>query len=288
MITGRHRCFSAPSGVRLATTCVGHDQAPPVVLAHGAGQTRHSWAATARWLADAGFYAIAFDMRGHGDSDWAPDGRYDRQTLVEDLTAVCDGVGGRAALVGASSGGLTSLLAAGEGHVDATAVVLVDVVPQIEPGGVSRIVEFMTANPEGFATIEDAAVAIAGYLPDRPRPVTTAGLQKNLRQSDNGRWHWHWDPRFLAGALDERLHLISRAEAAAVALRCPTLAVRGATSDVVSPAGVESFLRLAPHAEYVDVSGAGHMVAGDDNDVFAAALVRFLERTAATADGSAR
>src|ERR1700674_258493 len=91
-------------------------------------------------LAKAGFRAIAFDARGHGDSDWAPDGRYDQDCMVADLQCVIAASGDpRPVLVGASMGGNTSLVAVGEGHVDAKALVLVDVAPRVETEGVKRI-----------------------------------------------------------------------------------------------------------------------------------------------------
>lgn len=278
MTRALERRFVTPGGVSLAATIVGPAAGPPVILSHGAGQTRHAWRATAHWLAGAGLQAIAVDMRGHGDSEWAPDGRYDRDALVGDLVGVAAALDRPPALVGASSGGMTSLLAVGEGRIDATAVVLVDVVPELELDGVDRIVSFMTACPDGFATLDDAAQAVADYLPHRSRPVTVDGLRKNLRRGADARWRWHWDPRFLGGALEERLRLTTRAQEAVAALEIPTLLVRGAASDVVSVTGVESFRQAAPHAEYLDVTGAGHMVAGDDNDRFGSVLVEFLVR----------
>jgi pimeloyl-ACP methyl ester carboxylesterase len=61
-------------------------------------------------------------------------------------------------------------------------------------------------------------------------------------------------------------------------LRLPVLLVRGARSELVTDAHVEEFLSLVPQAEYADVKGAGHMVAGDRNDAFADAVVSFLEK----------
>ncbi len=57
----------------------------------------------------------------------------------------------------------------------------------------------------------------------------------------------------------------------------PTLLVRGLLSDVVSEQTVDDFVKLVPHARTVDVSGAGHTIAGDDNDAFTAAVLDFLD-----------
>jgi non-heme chloroperoxidase len=271
------REFVGFGGVGLAASCYGDPGAPAVVLSHGAGQTRHAWTQTAERLAGAGFFAVAIDMRGHGDSQWAADGRYDRDALLGDLVAVCDELGRPAALVGASTGGLTSLVAVGEGVVQVEALVLVDVAPRIEEEGAERIVSFMAARPDGFDDLEDAADTIAGYLPGRRKPSSLDGLRKNLRKGPDGRWRWHWDPTYLDGALADRVATEARAEEAAQRLQCPTLLVRGALSDVVSLDGVRAFLRAAPGARYVDVSDAGHMVAGDQNDAFGAEVIGFLE-----------
>ena len=103
-------------------------------------------------------------------------------------------------VVGASLGGMAALCAAGRGRRRAllAAVVLVDVTPRLEPRGVVRIISFMTDRPEGFASLEEAADAVAAYREHRARPSDLAGLAKNLRRGDDGRWRWHWDPKFMS------------------------------------------------------------------------------------------
>ena len=182
---------------RSPATAWGDPDGPLVLLQHGGGQTRHAWKGTGETLGAAGYHAVAFDARGHGDSDWAPDGVYGQDVMVDDLEALIDELGGRRpVLVGASMGGGTSLVAVGEDRVDATALVLVDIAPASTPGGVSKINDFMSARPEGFDSLDEVADAIAGYQPHRTRPTNLAGLAKNVRLGDDGRYHWHWDPRF--------------------------------------------------------------------------------------------
>src|SRR5262249_29460882 len=249
------------------------------LLQHGGGQTRHAWKGAGEALGAAGYDAVAFDARGHGDSDWAPDGAYGQDVMVEDLRCVIEVLGNRRpVLVGASMGGGTSLVAIGEDRVDATALVLVDIAPKIEPEGVTKIGAFMGQKPEGFASLEEVADAIASYQPHRKRPRTLDGLAKNVRLGDDGLYHWHWDPRFRAGTrnLDDRA---ARLEACARSLTLPTLLVRGGLSDILSEDGARSFLGMCPHSEYVNVPDAAHMVAGDRNDIFASAVIEFLSRT---------
>lgn len=248
-----------------------------VVLLHGGGQTRHSWKRSAERLAASGRTAVALDARGHGESDWHPAQDYSLDGFVADLIEFVARLERPPVLVGASLGGITALVAAGEHPGLASGLVLVDVVVRLEPAGVARIREFMTAAPDGFASLEEVADAIAAYNPLRPRPRNLDGLRKNVRQHADGRWYWHWDPAFMR-IDDEPQRRIDpeRLRTAAAHLTIPTLIVRGVQSDVVSDAGLADMLRLIPHAQTVDVAAAGHMVAGDDNDVFADRLEAFL------------
>ncbi|OQY66185.1 MAG: alpha/beta hydrolase [Polyangiaceae bacterium UTPRO1] len=277
MLAHRTVCFTGHAGITLAGDAWGDASAAPVLLLPGGGQTRHSWRGTGRAIAHAGWQALALDARGHGDSAWAADGDYTIDAFAADLRAVVAALGRPPIVVGASLGGITALLAEGEAPGTAAAVVLVDVAARIEIAGAERVRAFMSAFPEGFASLEDAADAVAAYLPHRPRPRQLAGLTKSLRRRPDGRWRWHWDPRFLAGARPPaEIANPPRLAAAAAALTVPTLLVRGRKSDVLSEEGAAHFLGLVPHARYVDVSGAGHMVAGDRNDRFTDAVLEFL------------
>jgi non-heme chloroperoxidase len=270
--------WTGAGGLTIAGDTWGNAEGPLVVLQHGGGQTRHAWKGAGETLGKAGYHAVAFDARGHGDSGWAPPDQYGQDYMVQDLLCVVKALGGqRPVLVGASMGGGVSLLAVGEDHLDAAALVLVDMAPRIEPEGARRIQAFMDQKPQGFDSLQDVADAIANYQPHRPRPRTLDGLVKNVRLGADGKYHWHWDPawrraRGLQPAYRERLH------ACGDRLRVPTLLVRGGLSDVLSEEGAQSFLAQCPHAEYVNVANAAHMVAGDRNDIFAESVIAFLKR----------
>ena len=275
-------------GVRIAGDSWGDPKGPLVLLQHGGGQTRHAWKGASERLGAAGYCAVAFDARGHGDSDWAPDGRYGQDAMVEDLKCLVAALGNRRpVLVGASMGGGTSLVAAGEDHVDATALVIVDIAPRIERDGVDKIHAFMSQKPEGFESLEEVAEAIASYQPHRSRPRTLDGLAKNVRLGADGKYRWHWDPRFRAARYDLEKRR-ERLEACARRLTSPTLLVRGGLSDVLSEEGAQEFLKLCPHSEYVNVTGAAHMVAGDRNDVFGNAVIAFLSSVVPAGGAPAR
>ncbi|WP_370305434.1 alpha/beta fold hydrolase [Sinimarinibacterium flocculans] len=284
--------LTGAGSLRLAAEAAGDSDWPPVLLLHGGGQTRHAWAGTARRLASAGYLAIALDARGHGDSQWAPDGDYSADAMAADLACVCASLRSPPALVGASMGGLTSLLAIGEGPPDfARALVLVDIATRLEADGVTRVLDFMRAHTGGFASLDEAAAAVAAYNPHRKGPRSTAGLSKNLRLRPDGRWYWHWDPRFLDHAARSRageaLVQQERREQAAQRVTVPTLLIRGGSSDVVSAEGARELQQLIPHAELFDVQDAGHMVAGDRNDVFSDAVIKFLRRCLPAGTGTA-
>jgi pimeloyl-ACP methyl ester carboxylesterase len=271
-------------GLTLAADVVGDPSAPPVVLFHGGGQTRHAWGTTLEVLGRR-WYAFSVDLRGHGDSAWAPDGDYGLDAFADDVREVARSFDRPPVLVGASLGGISSLTAVAETPEPlARAIVLVDIAPRIERDGVDRIGAFMTSHLDGFDSLEDVADAIAAYNPHRPRPKNLEGLKKNLRQRADGRWAWHWDPRFVSGKFgspDETRSSLTdgnRLVRAARSLTIPTLLVRGRMSDLLSEEGARELLELVPHAELADVAGAGHMVAGDKNDLFNDAIVDFLDR----------
>ena len=280
--------FTGAAGNRLVAD-VFDKAGAPVLLLHGGGQTRHAWRATAVALARAGRTAYAIDQRGHGDSDWIDSGAYGFSDFAADVRALADAFAAkgepRPTVIGASLGGIAALLAEGDAHAEGTtplfsALVLVDITPRVDRSGIAKIQAFMRAHArEGFASIAEAADAVAAYLPHRPRPRSHEGLKKNLRRHPDGRWRWHWDPRFIEGP---RPVGGSRSEEnlirAAQTIKQPTLLVRGASSEVVQEEHAREFLALVPHAEYLDVGGAQHMVAGDQNDGFSAAILDFVAR----------
>ena len=272
------------AGVDIAADAGGPDTGPLVILLPGGGQTRHSWGNAGERLAGKGYRTVSLDLRGHGESGWSADGIYALDRFVNDLACVIEDLATPPYLVGASLGGLTALLTAGEQRAPVAGLVLVDVAPKIEWTGASRITDFMRAKPQGFASVDEAADAVATYLPHRRRPSDTSGLLKNLRLRDE-RYHWHWDPRITeeTASTSDVSWNTARLEAAAEALVVPTLLIRGGLSEVVSQASVDHFRSIVPHAEIVGIADADHMVAGDRNDKFNDAVIAFLDRHSAVA-----
>lgn len=283
MISRVRTQFQTSSDITIVADIWGQESDKTVILAHGGGQTRHAWGGTATTLAQAGWQAISIDMRGHGESSWATNGDYAMESFAQDLIYIAEHFK-NPTIVGASLGGLAAITAQALSKNKAfSALVLVDVVPNLSQHGANNILAFMSSNLEqGFASLEEAADAIAAYLPHRKRPKNLDGLKKNLRLGEDGRYRWHWDPNFILdknkdrprGKPEYREKLVNSAKQ----INIPTLLVRGKMSELVTEAAAKEFLQIVPHAQYVDVQDAAHMVAGDKNDIFTQAVTEFLQQ----------
>jgi peroxiredoxin len=279
--------FDLASGIRLAADSFGDPDAPAVLLLHGGGQTRQAWRATATSLARAGWHAVAVDLRGHGESSRPDPPAYAPGDFAADARGLIAAIAAEPVVIGASLGGIAGLLALTEQpRPPAAGLVLVDVAHRFQPRGGGRIVSFMEGHPDGFSSLDDAAEAVAAYLPHRPRPRDPAGLRHNLRRNGAGRWVWRWDPEMLAQArslIEDQAQLSERLTAAATRLRQPCLLVRGADSDVLTAGIAREFTGLAANATLAEVPEASHMVAGDNNDAFTATISAWLGELAAGA-----
>ncbi|MGQ0843373.1 MAG: alpha/beta fold hydrolase [Sporichthyaceae bacterium] len=266
-------------GLTLRAEAAGPVGGRPVLLVHGGGQTRGSWGRAVQALADHGARAVAVDLRGHGDSDWSDDGAYDPVDYAADLREAARALGPQpVVLVGASMGGWASLLAAPSLGPAVAGVVLVDVVPRLRVAGAERVIDFMRSAPDGFADLEAAAEAISAYLPHRRRTGVSPGLRRNLRQRADGRWVWHWDPRMVHGRQIDVNGRRRELEEAAARTLAPIMLIRGALSDVVDDEGIAEFRMLVPSLQVVDLGGAAHTAAADDNDAFVGAVLDFVNR----------
>ena len=270
--------FETGTGITIAGDAWGPESGLPVLFIHGGGQTRHSWKQTAQYVAfHGGYRAITVDLRGHGDSDYAPDGDYRLDRFAEDIAGVVSYLSQPPVFVGASLGGMIAILLVGEQGVSASGVILVDVTPRLEEAGVDRILSFMQSHQDGFDSLEEAAAAVENYLPHRKRPLDISGLEKNLRKGDDGRYYWHWDHRMLRHANREKAKHEERLLSAAQSITVPVLLLRGILSDVVSKEVVAEFQQAVPHARHLDITEAAHTVAGDSNSAFTEAVLSFLQ-----------
>lgn len=273
--------WTMDDGVRIVGEAFGDPSAPGILLAHGGGQTRYAWSRVARRLGDAGWYAVAIDLRGHGESDWDPAQDYTTARYGQDTAAIARTFRAPPVLVGASLGGNSGILAVGRFAPQAfRALVLVDITPQVDEKGVEKVQGFLGQHiTQGFASYEEAAQAISSYLPERRgRKSNIESLARYLHPRGDGRYRWHWDPAFIEGRASSRLNpgTVAELNDALAAISVPILLIRGSDSELVNADNVAHFMEVAPHAQFRDVTGAGHMIVGDRNDVFAEVLDEFL------------
>ncbi|MDB5738854.1 MAG: alpha/beta hydrolase [Sphingomonas bacterium] len=266
-------------GLDLAADVFGPVDGTPVLFFHGGGQSRRSWRGSARAIGRAGYRAMTFDLRGHGESDWAPDGDYLLDAYARDVEALVDGLAGPVVLVGASRGGQAALVAAARRPGRIGLAMLADSAPRLRDEGVENIRGFFRLSSLGFESVEAAADALVEHL-HQPRVTPASGLARALRTADDGRLYWHWDPKTVS---PEFLNPPSEGialETAAATMRDPLVLVRGEFSSIVTPESVAHFRMLAPQLEVIEAKGAGHMFTADRNDVFAEQLLAQLARHA--------
>jgi pimeloyl-ACP methyl ester carboxylesterase len=265
-------------GLELAGSAYGDPAAPPVLFFHGGGQSRNAWLSSARTVAASGYFGISFDLRGHGESDWAADGDYLLDAFGRDVEQLLHQFDRPATLVGASRGGQAALVGGARHPNRVRLIMLADVAPDMRDDGVDGIRAFFAEGAAGFATLDSAADSLAHHL-DQPRMADANKLARSMRKDETGRWQWHWDPET---GRREFLHPPSENEsllAAAAQVTCPLVLVRAELSHLLTDAGVEKFKKLAPQLEVVTAPGVGHMFTADRNDGFAAQLIDRLART---------
>ena len=264
-------------GLELVGEAYGDPAGPPVLFFHGGGQSRSAWRGSARIVGAAGFYGITFDLRGHGDSDWAADGDYLLDAFGRDVEVLLGQFDRPATLVGASRGGQAALVGGSRHPARTRLVMLADVAPLMRDGGVDGIRAFFAEGAAGFTTLDQAADSLALHL-DQPRIGDASRLARSMRQDTAGRWHWRWDP---ATGKQDFLHPPSEGEAvlaAAARVISPVVLVCAEMSHLLTEEGIAEFRRLTPQLEVEIAHAVGHMFTADRNDAFAARLLHWLEQ----------
>lgn len=272
--------WTGASGHRLAWEAFDGTAPLSVVFVHGGGQRGRTWRRAARLLQEAGYPVLIYDQRGHGDSDWMPDGDYRLDSFQADLDCVLAHWQRPAVLVGASLGGLVSLLSASERPATVRGLVMIDTAPQLNPAEIDRLVSFLAIGAgEGFDSPAEAAQHVRKYFP--AKPVTPEAIEASLLQSAAGRWFWRWDVRVVVGEFnsvalphEERLH--ARASQVAV----PFLLIRSGNSPLVSDEAVQRLQSLAPQLEVEWLHGADHVVGAEEAAEVVQLVCPFIERCA--------
>lgn len=270
------RALVAPDGNSLAYETFEADGPVGLVFLHGGGQSRHSWRRAAREFQARGWPCLIYDARGHGDSEWIADGDYRPHGFARDALALLAHWRRPAILVGASLGGITALLAAGEPNPWVAGLVMVDTAPKLNVEEIHRLIGFLDAG-DGFESPAAAAAHVNGYFPGSD--VSPEAAERGLRCAADGRWYWNWDARVVRG---ERTSLALPYEQelrdCARRLRVPFLLVRAGASAIVTDAAEADLRDCAPALEVVVLPDAHHMLSGADNLRFVQVAAPFLTR----------
>jgi pimeloyl-ACP methyl ester carboxylesterase len=214
---------------------------------------------------------IALDLRGHGDSEWSHEGEYGIEAHLADLEKAVQWLRlEKFVLVGMSLGGITALAYAGRWSDMLKGLVLVDIGPSGgRHTGVARIRDF-TSGPEEHETVEAFVEKAMNFNPLRTPERLRRSLLHNLRKTPHGTWTWKYDRRhrmaFRADDAEGQRLRESRRRMLWEAIgkvRCPTLVVRGALSDVFLDEDARETVEALAHGRFVTIEGAGHTVQGD-------------------------
>jgi esterase len=247
----------------------------PILFLHGGGLTAHTWDCVAVMLRER-FRCVALDQRGHGDSEWSPVVDYRIASHVGDIEGFIDAMGlQRPILVGQSMGGLNSIAYATRHSDRMRAMVIVDVAPEISTPGADRIRDFASTpeldSPEAFL---ERAVK---FNPIRDPAVLRRSLHYNLRETPAGKWTFKHDQRRRTDdAMKSFTEDRSRLGSEVSKIKCPTLVVRGALSDVLTDASAEKFARSLPNGRWVRIEKSGHNVQGDNPRALLDAMSAFF------------
>ncbi len=277
----------AGRGVRLHYLDWGDRDRPAVLLLHGFAQSGHSFDFVSLSLCDR-LRVVALDLRGHGESDWSPDADYRRGSHVADVDGAIAELGlAPVSIVGLSLGGTIGYLLASARPSMVRSLVMVDIAPRVEPDGLRRVRGFVEGQ-DRFSSLEEMVDSVRRFRPGRTEEQLRGSVLRNARRLPDGAWSWKYDPAMRRPEARPRTGPEEEARlwAALEGLRCPTLVVRGAESDIVSRASAAELVRRIPDARGVEVEGAGHLVPGDNPSGFIAAIEPFLIETAAAGPAS--
>jgi len=257
----------------------------PLLLLHGFGNEAHVWDDFAPALAPY-YRVLALDHRGHGESDRDPEARYDHDAMVRDVEAVTEALGAtRLVVVGHSLGGRIATLFAGRHPERLAGLVLVDIGPEVDPRGMTRIgLETRRQGEGAFGSVEEYAALLTRLYPAARPEVVRRMARHGLRERPDGRLEVRIDPALRAGVAgetaeesDRRIAAAAEAQWEALArVACPALVVRGAASDILAPDVADRMVEeVLPDARLAVVARAGHSVMVDNPEGFRDAVCAF-------------
>jgi pimeloyl-ACP methyl ester carboxylesterase len=269
----------ADVGIRLHYLDWGNEEQPCMLCVHGSAQNAHMWDFTALAFCDR-YHIVALDQRGHGDSDWAPNGEYDRTSYVGDLEKFVDTLGvERIVLMGLSMGGSNSIAYAATHPERVGALVVVDVGPEAAGTGERAANDFVTQR-DVLDTYEEFVQRVIKYSQFRPEWHVRSTLRHSLKQLPDGRWTWKYDP-VLRDPTRRAQRQSARQDpetrwALWERIACPTLIVRGQQSNMLSGDVADKMVERNGNSRLIEIANAGHRVPGDNPPAFEKAVRSFL------------
>jgi pimeloyl-ACP methyl ester carboxylesterase len=238
----------------------GNPAGPPLVCVHGYTSSADAFNGFARHFRDR-FHIVALDVRGHGESQWSPDGAYTYRDQAGDLAAFVDRLGlGQFILLGTSMGGIIAMTYAIEHGQRLRALVLNDIGPEVEQGS-QRITAMVGSRPDEFASLEDALAyrrEISPIVAARNAADQRELALGVLRRLPNGKWGWKMDPAYIRQRIERGAPVRPNLWPTLAGLACPALAVWGIESDVLSEAQARRMVETLPKGELLSISGVGH------------------------------
>lgn len=256
----------------------------PLVLLHGLGNEAHLWDDFVPSVAPH-YRVLALDLRGHGDSDWDPEARYDAQSMTDDLEAVLDALAiDRFVLLGFSMGGRVAMTFAGRHPERLAGLVIADIGPEVDARGVLRISGEMAARQAPvFADVQEYAAMLSLNYPGGQPQAILRMAEFGLRRRDDGLFELKMDPA-LRGARPTDEVARAKEEAfiqeqwdALAKLPCATLVVRGAASDILSPEVADKMVdEVLQNGRLAIVPQAAHSIMTDNPKGFEEAVCAFV------------
>lgn len=267
------------NGIRFHYLDWGNERLPGLVFLHGFAQQAHSWDFAALALRHR-FHAVSFDLRGHGDSGWSPDGLYSLERHVADVEALIPAAGLTSHVVcGLSMGGRIAYMYASRGPAGLRSLIVAEAAPETQEAGRRAVTDF-TSGASEFDTFEDIVARALAYNPRRTPEQARGSLRHSVRQRPDGKWSWKWDPA-LRQARSPSSYDPQEQWAALSRVRCPTLFVVGEQSGMVAQETLRRMVAAVPGSTVETIKNAGHLVAGDNPARFDAVVQRFLRRAGA-------
>ena len=264
------------NGINLHYLEWGDTDRPAILMLHGISQQAHSWDFISLPLS-VDYRVIALDQRGHGDSDWSPNGNYSTDIYVGDIEGFVGAMGlENFHLMGHSMGGRNSLAWASGRPGILKSLTIVDTGPETQRRGQNRIQQFREL-PDELDTLDEFASRVMEYT-GRNREQTMGALKYSIRQRQDGKWTWKYDKAMRVSGFRAPTWTPEQLWDGWRKIDCPALVVRGARSDIFAD---ETMVRMAeehPDCTIVTVENAGHLVQGDNPPDFLAAVRGLLSR----------